>query len=146
MTIVTQILVALALIPGLVVPACPQSGPPVLTGVWAGVMTMREMPANEATALVEPVGRARLTLREDQTWTLVTAEWEASGIVVVRGEKLLLHGRLTSTTRPSASLGPAEYVLDVRRDEMLAGSGTPQFLGTHVVNGMHLRKVKRAGE
>ncbi len=144
MTIVTPILVALGLIAALVLPARPQSG--VLTGEWTGVMTVREIPANEATALIEPVGRAKLTLRPDQTWTLVTAEWEASGTVEARGEKLLLHGRLTSATRPSASLGPAEYVLDVRRDATLAGSGTPQFLGPHVVNGMHLRKVKGPGE
>jgi hypothetical protein len=105
-------------------------------GVWKGVMT-----GTQYRPVSRQVHEVRLTLRKDHTWTLVTPEWHATGRVERRGRGLLLEGDVIANDSPTVRLGPARFVLRLRGERTLVGSGLPQFLGEDIVTNMHLVKT-----
>jgi hypothetical protein len=108
----------------------------IVAGVWQGVLTG---PPYRLTS--RRVHEVRLTLRRDHTWTLVTAEWHATGRVEARGRDLLLEGDVIANDSPTVRLGPARFALRLRGDRTLVGSGIPQFLGEDIVTTVHVVKA-----
>lgn len=119
------------------VAASAHAEPATPTGTWQGVITGREM----ATSGGGTAQNARLVIREDGTWALTTATWQASGTVVTRGDRLVLDGRFV-TANPGKPLGPAVYYLSPLGNQGLGGSGTADYLGVHVTTGVQLKKVQ----
>jgi hypothetical protein len=125
-------------LPTLVAVAEVRARDPVETaaGVWQGVMT--GTPYGPTSRHVHEV---QLTLRQNHTWTLVTGEWHATGRVEARGRELLLEGDVIANDSPTVRLGPARFVLRLRGERTLVGSGIPQFLGEDIVTTVHMVKA-----
>ncbi len=135
-TPVIVLFVALLLVGG-VSAAAAQPLPPTLTGVWEGVITGSEM----ATASGIAAQKARLTIRDDRTWTIETATWQTSGTVQMRGGHLVLDGNFVSAN-PGTPSGMARYYLTPWGNGALGGSGSADFAGGHITTGVQLKKVQ----
>lgn len=129
--------VAFLLVSSAVTVASAQPAAETPTGVWEGIITGREM----ATSNHVMAQNVRLVIRDDATWLMTTATWQASGTVLTRGGRLVLEGRFI-TGNPGRPAGRALYDLSLWGNQSLGGSGSAQFSGAHITTGVQLKKVQ----
>lgn len=134
-TRVTLLFVIVLLASPVMVSAEPAAGIP--TGVWEGFITGSEM----GTAGGVVAQKARLTIKDDGTWTMTTAAWQASGTVQARGRHLVLDGNFVAAN-PGNPLGRAVYDLSSWGNQNLGGSASAQFNGLHITTGVQFKKVQ----
>lgn len=134
---VTSLLVAVLLLSGAAA-ASAQPAEGSLTGVWEGVLTGRQM----ATANGVMDERVRLVVKDDGTWTMTAASWQASGAITSRSQSFVLEGNFLSRN-PGSPLGPAVYYLSQwRNNQVLGGNASARFNGLHITTGITLQKVQ----
>jgi len=106
-------------------------------GTWAGTITGPDM-ASAAGVAEAP---ARLTITEDERWTLTSSGGAvAAGVARRAGDKVVLEGTMTAGD-PMAVGRTVSFVLKPRGANALYGDGQTFYLGHRIDAGISLRKT-----
>jgi hypothetical protein len=118
-----------------------QPADPTAAGVWEGVITGREMADGKGCCNEQ---YARLVVKDDGTWTLSAAGWQASGTVTSRSQSFVLEGHFISD-KPGERLGRALYHLDqvsLWGSQVLMGNASARYNGLDITTGITLEKTR----